>query len=204
VLEIVMRLMSILLVVIGIGVGMATAYIAANHASHESTPDLPSGEFASGPPVGSKLPGTFEPLNINGPDAGTDQCIVCKYLNSPVVMVFARQPGPAVANLVAKLEQAAQGAKRSVGACVVFTDTNDSTQAQLKKLADEKSLRQVVLGVINASQLKSYRLHPDADCTVIFYDKQVIRVNRAFKTGEFTATAADEVAKQAADYYAAY
>ena len=198
-----MRLISILLVLIGIGVGVATAYIAANHASDESTPDLPGGEFASGPRVGSKLPGTFEPLNINGPDAGTEQCIICKYLNSPVVMVFARQPGPAIADLVAKLEQAAQGAKRSVGACVVFTDTNDSTQTQLKKLADQKSLRQVVLGVINVNQLKSYKLHPDAECTVIFYDKQIVRANRAFKTGEFSLSAADEIAKDAGQYYAA-
>ena len=63
---------------------------------------------------------------------------------------------------------------------------NDSTQTQLKKLADQKSLRQVVLGVINVNQLKSYKLHPDAECTVIFYDKQIVRANRAFKTGEFT------------------
>ena len=196
-----MRLMSILLVIVGIGVGVTTAYIAAKHSSEESTSGSPSGEFASGPPVGAKLPGTFEPLNINGPDAGTEQCVVCKYLNNPVVMVFARQPGPAVAELVTKLEEAARRAKRSVGACVVFTDTSDATQTELKKLAEQKSLRQVVLGVINVSQLKPYKLHPDAECSVIFYDRQVIRVNRAFKTGEFTAKAADEIARQAAEYY---
>jgi hypothetical protein len=202
VLEVAMRLMSMLLVIAGIGVGVTTAYIAANHSSEETSPSTASGEFASGPPVGAKLPGTFEPLNINGPDAGTEQCVVCKYLNNPVVMVFARQPGPAAAELVRKLEEAARGAKQSVGACVVFTDTSDATQAELKKLAEQKGLRQVVLGVINASQLKSYKLHPDAECSVIFYDKQVIRVNRAFKSGEFTAAAADAIAKEAAAYFA--
>ena len=49
-------------------------------------------DVKSGPQVGSTLPGPFEPLNLNGPDAGDECCLFCKYGNNPVVMVFASKP----------------------------------------------------------------------------------------------------------------
>jgi hypothetical protein len=198
-----MRALSILLVVAGIGVGAATAYIATTRAPVDPAPSAPTGEFVSGPQVGSKLPGPFDPLIINGPDAGEACCMYCKYGNSPVAMVFAARPSAAVADLIGKLEKAAASAKGPVGACVIVTDPSDATRTELKQLADRLGLQHVVLAVINASELKRYALHSDAENTVILFNKQVVRVNRAFKAGELTATTAEDIARLAAENYAA-
>jgi hypothetical protein len=198
-----MRALSILLVVAGIGVGAATAYIAANHTTVEPAPAAPAGEFVSGPQVGTKLPGTFEPLHINGADAGEQCCMFCKYGNSPVAMGFAARPSPAIAELVAKLETTAAGAKGPAGACVIVMDTSSATRTELKQLAERQNLKHVVLAVINPGELNRYALHPDAEDTVILFNNQVVRVNRAFRVGELTVTAAEEIAKQAAEHYAA-
>jgi len=198
-----MRALSILLIVAGIAVGAATAYIAAGGRSVEPAPEAPPGEFISGPQVGAKLPGTFEPLHINGPDAGEECCMVCKYGNQPVVMVFAKKSGEALDSLAVKLEKSAADAKGEVGACVVVTDTGEATRAELKKLADTRKLKHVILTVIKPEELKRYTLHRDAAVTVVLYSGQQIRANRAFKTGELTETAGDEIAQQAARLYAA-
>lgn len=198
-----MRALSILLVVAGIGVGAATAYIATNHTMVEPPFAAPAGEFVSGPQVGTKLPGTFEPLHINGGDAGEECCIFCQYGNGPVAMVFAAKPSPAVAGLVAKLEKIAAGAKGPTGACVIVMDTSNESRTELKQLAERQNLKHVVLAVINPGELKRYAVHPDAENTVILFNNQVVRVNRAFRAGELTEAAAEQIAKQAREHYAA-
>ena len=189
-----MRALSILLILSGLAVGAATAYIVADRAPENPTPAKPSGEFRSGPQVGAKLPGTFEPLNLNGPDAGQESCILCRYGSGPGVLVFARRPSDALADLVRRLESASSGAKGEAGACVVVTDTSDGAEQQLKSLAQREKLQHVILGVINAGHLKRYELHPESEVTVIGFTKQIVRLNRAFRAGELTAASATEVA----------
>jgi hypothetical protein len=196
-----MRAMSILLVLAGIGVGAATAYIASPRAALDPMPVPANGEFASGPQVGTKLPGTFDALHINGADAGDECCMLCKYGNDPVVMVFASRSSDGLAELVRRLDKAAAGAK-GAGACVVVTDTSDAAKTELKKLADKNDIKHVVLSVIDPTKLKRYTLHPDAEATVLLYSKQVVRANRAFKAGELSEKAAAELAEQAVKHYA--
>jgi hypothetical protein len=35
-----------------------------------------AGDLESGPPVGKKIPGAFNPLHVNGPDADKKVCLV--------------------------------------------------------------------------------------------------------------------------------
>src|SRR5881227_3574066 len=44
----------------------------------------------SGPQVGEKVPGPFEPLNLTGDKAGEKACLFCKNGSHPVAMIFAR------------------------------------------------------------------------------------------------------------------
>jgi hypothetical protein len=198
-----MRAVSILLIVCGLAVGGATAYIAANREPVNTGVAPPSGEFISGPQVGDKMPGTFEPLNINGPDAGDECCIFCKYGNNPVVMVFASKPSDKLAELVGKIEKAASEAKGEVGACLIVTETSDATKASLKKLADKQNFKHVVLAVIDAPKMKRYALHPDAELTVLLYSKQVVRENRALKNGELTDKEVEEISAKTREHFAA-
>ncbi|HEV3439216.1 MAG TPA: hypothetical protein VG122_17750 [Gemmata sp.] len=161
-------------------------------------------EFLSGPQVGSKIPGPFEPLNINGKDAGEEACLYCRYGNAPVVMIFATKPTEGLDALVRHVEKAAVEAGRSggVGACVVITESNEDTKTALSKLADKENLKQVVLGMIEPRFLKKYQLHSAAEVTVLLYSKLVVRVNHAYKPGELTEKVASDLGKEAATFLA--
>lgn len=164
-----------------------------------------AGELKSGPQVGATLPGAFEPLNINGADAGDEACLFCKYGNAPVVMIFAAKPTPGLAKLVAEVEKAADAANKTgeVGGCVVVTDTAAPTKTALGKLADDAKLKHVVLAVIDPAKVKGYELNPDAEATVLLYSKKVVRVNRSFKPGELTDKAVAELTTEIGKHYAA-
>src|SRR5262245_38360572 len=60
----------------------------------------------SGPTVGQELPGTFEPVNVTGPDAGQKTCIFCEYEEKPVAMVFAREVSDPLIRLTRRLDAA--------------------------------------------------------------------------------------------------
>ena len=60
----------------------------------------------SGPPVGSELPCTFEPLNVTGPDAGEKTGIFCEYGASPVAMIFDRDLSEPLTRLIKRLDEA--------------------------------------------------------------------------------------------------
>ena len=158
-------------------------------------------DVKSGPQVGSTLPGPFEPLNLNGPDAGDECCLFCKYGNSPVVMVFASKPSEKLYKLVGELEKAATAATGEVGACLVVTDPSAGAQKALKTFADDAKLKATIVGVIAAEKQKDYELAKDAEVTVLIYSKRVVRINHAFKSGELTDKAIAAVTADAAKHY---
>ena len=148
----------------------------------------------SGPQVGSKLPGAFEPFNVNGSNAGEECCLYCKYGNSPVVMVFARRVDQPLTKLIKKLDAAAEKNKSAqVGACVLFLSGDKALRTELAKLANREELKHVVLGTIEPAEVKEYAIAPDADVTVVLYAKLTVKSNFAFRKGELDAKAADQV-----------
>jgi hypothetical protein len=161
-------------------------------------------ELRSGPQVGATVPGPFEPLNLNGPDAGDESCLYCRYGNIPVAMVFAPKPSEGLSKLVRELEAAAAAANKTgeVGACVIVTDTSAATRKVLGKLADDANLKHVVLAVIDPSRLRDYELSADASETVLLYTRRVVRVNHAFRTGELTDAAVKAVADDVKKHFA--
>jgi hypothetical protein len=164
----------------------------------------PAAELRSGPQVGVTVPGPFEPLNLNGPDAGDESCLYCRFGNIPVVMVFAPKPSDGLAKLVRELEAAADAANKTaeVGACVIVTDTSAATRKALGKLADDANLKHVVLAVIEPGKLKDYELNPDAAATVLLYSRRVVRVNHALRAGELTDKAVKAVADDVKTHFA--
>jgi hypothetical protein len=162
-------------------------------------------EFLSGPPVGSKVPGPFEPLNINGEKAGEESCLYCRFGTRPVAMIFATKPTDTIAALLQPIEKGAVETSKTkeVGACLVITNSNEDIKNALNKLADKENYKQVVLAMIETAGVKRYQLHPDAEVTVLLYSKGVVRVNHAYKAGGFTDKVAKEVGLAAANFLAA-
>lgn len=146
-----------------------------------------AGGLESGPQVGDRLPGPFEPLHLNGPDAGEEACLYCRYGNDPVVMVFARSQSDGLARLVRAAETAGAAHKAAgLAACVVYLDTSEPLKAAATRLADREKLRYVTLACVKPSAVADYRIAAGADVTVLLYSKRTVRANHAFRVGELT------------------
>lgn len=62
--------------------------------------------LASPPQVGLKIGDTvsaYEPHHVSGPDANTETCPVCKYVNRPMVQVWTRRDAPDNTLAIAKV-----------------------------------------------------------------------------------------------------
>lgn len=154
-----------------------------------------SDELISGPQVGATIPGKFDAVAINGPDAGEECCLFCQYGNAPVVMVFAPKPSSELAKLVNALEAVAASVDPAaeVGVCVVVTDSSPAVRKQLGKLAADANLKSLILVVVEPEGVKDYALSPDAAATVLLYSKRVVRSNIVFKHGEMDEKAVSAV-----------
>jgi hypothetical protein len=144
-------------------------------------------EVKSGPQPGEKIPGPFNPLNINGEDAGEKRCLVCKNGTNPVIMVFARTADdPAVAKLIKKIDEVtAKNAGSEMGSFVVFCTDDDKAETKLKTLVDSNKIEKTILSIDNPQGPPKYKVSPDAEVTVVLYKEHMVKANHAFKKGEF-------------------
>ena len=139
----------------------------------------------SGPQVGEKVPGPFEPLNINGDNAGKKFCQYCINGQNPVAMVFARDVNTPVTKLIKEIDAAtAKNSDAKMGSFFVFLSDDESVQTKLKELAKKEDLKKTVLTVDNAAGPQKYEIAKDADVTVVLYTRHEVKANHAFKQGE--------------------
>src|SRR4051812_9930078 len=89
----------------------------------------------SGPQVGEKVPGPFEPLNINGDNAGKKFCQFCINGQNPVAMVFARETSEPVTKLIKELDAAtAKNGDAKMGSFFVFLSDDEAMQKKLESI----------------------------------------------------------------------
>lgn len=153
-----------------------------------------AGSVKSGQQVGEKVPGAFAPLNVTGPDAGKKSCQFCKNGARPVVVIFAKQLTPAVAQLVKKIDAAALVNKeRGLGSYVVFCSDEVGLNQQLQNVAQQMQIQSTVLTLYKPGGPERYRLAPEADVTVLLYNHFTVKANHAFKAGELNGPAMDAI-----------
>jgi hypothetical protein len=152
---------------------------------------------ASGVPVG-KRPGPYSFLVATGNERGQLTCYICEQHmgGKPAAVVFARNLSDPLAKLLAKLEAAGAGHK-AVGYKVWMTQLADRADLDaLAKWAQDNGLKGVPVGVFeDADGPPSYKLHADADVTVMLFVKERVVANFAFRSGELTEEKIEEVAK---------
>jgi hypothetical protein len=189
-----------------VAMGTLAAFVTRGYFIVGDKPSETTG-FISGPQVGAKVPGPFEPFNINGEKAGEESCLFCRYGNAPVVMIFASKPTEPVIALLQTLEKIAAEARKTedyeVGVCLVMTQSNDEIKKSLTQLSNKENYKHVVLGMIDPQFLKRYRLNAEAEVTVLLYSNQVVRVNHAYKSGELTEKVARDIGDETAAFLAA-
>jgi hypothetical protein len=153
-----------------------------------------AGAFKSGPQVGEKVPGPFEPYNVNGPSAGDEACLFCRFGNDPVAMVFARDTSGPVVALAKKLDEATvKNREARLGSCVIFCSADNTLKARLKELAGKEGIKELVLAVEKPAGPEDYKIAADADVTVLLYDHRTVKANHTFKKGELTEEKVNQV-----------
>ena len=144
--------------------------------------------LVSGPQVNSRVPGPFEPFNVNGEAAGRNNCLVCQNGGNPVVMIFAREVTPEVTKLIKRVDRVTANHKDAdMGSFVVFLNGDKGLQDQLKGVARDQELKQLILATWDdATGPKKYRVNKKADVTVVLYTGLVVKANHAFQKGELS------------------
>ncbi len=161
------------------------------------------GLIAAAEPVASGLqpglrPGPYSSLVSVGPQRGTSHCFICETADQPAVVVFARSLSEPLGHLVRGLDRALDAHKASdLRAWVTFLHGDQlAFDPQVVKWSKKEAIRNVALGVFeDPVGPPSYRLHKDADVTVLLFVKQKVVANYAFRAGEWTDRKADEVLK---------
>jgi hypothetical protein len=157
--------------------------------------------LTSGPQVDDKVVTPFAPLNINGESAGEMNCLVCQNQDNPVVMIFAREVTPELTKLVKRVDQITGKHKDAqMGSFVVFCRDEEGLKDQLKSMARDQELKNLVLSVWlepkspdAPNPIKKYRVNKDADVTVVLYTDNKVKANYAFRKGELTEKDVDAI-----------
>ena len=178
-------------------------------------------ELKSGPQVDEMLPGSFQPLNINGAFAGRYHCLVCENRLNPVAMVFVKAQAEGVDPEVKKLLEALdkvcdeQYGDTGMASFVVFLTpdaqsgvTEDAgreavkiipeaikREKLVKNLTDlSKSFKRLVVTSLPAENVAAkYKLANKADVTVIAYARHRVFSNFAFAEGQLKQEGVDRV-----------
>jgi hypothetical protein len=157
-------------------------------------PALAAGSAQSGPQVGQKAPGPFEPLNVTGPDAGKKSCLYCRNSFHPVVMIFARETTPEVIALLKRIDAATSAhGDLSMGSCAIFCNESAALPGELVQVGQQNNLNRLILATSSATGPARYKIAADAEVTVLLYSKYVIKANHAFKKGELNESGIEAI-----------
>jgi hypothetical protein len=151
----------------------------------------------SGTPVG-KRPGPYSFLVATGPQRGQQTCYICEQheTNKPGIVVFARSTSDSLGKLLAKLDAAAI-ANKDTGCKVWMTLLAEKADLEaLAKWSQKQGIKSAPVGAFeDADGPPSYKLHKDADVTVILFTKQKVTASFAFRAGELDDKAIEAVMK---------
>jgi len=132
-------------------------------------------------------PGPYAFVLSTGKERGQSQCFICETGDKPAAVIFARLPSDPLGKLAQGFEKAL-GTYKDAGlrSWVTFlSDDQPSFDAQVVRWGQKHALRNVSLGVFEDSGgPPSYRLARDAEVTVLFFVKQKVVANYAFRSGE--------------------
>jgi hypothetical protein len=154
-----------------------------------------AGELKSGPQPGEAIPGPFHYLNVNGPHVGKPHCLVCEFGLRPSVLVFTREvpaDKSSIMDLIQKLEEAVDRQKNAElrAGVVILNDAfmKEQTRKELVRRLESslRELKHALVAVDGPAGPDPYKLNPQADVTVLLYDKQKVVANFASPKDKFT------------------
>jgi hypothetical protein len=141
-------------------------------------------------------PGPYSSLVSVGSQRGQMHCFICETKDSPAVIVFARRLSDPLAKLVQGLDQALIDRKATdLRAWVTFLHEDESAFGpEVVRWSKQQGVRAVPLGVFqDVAGPPAYRLHRDAEVTVILFVKKEVARSFAFRGGELTEARTAEI-----------
>ena len=149
----------------------------------------------SGVPVG-KRPGPYSFLVATGPERGKQTCYICEQEKKPTAVVFARKLSDPLGKLLAGLDAETTARKESGFKAWMTQLTATADLDKLSGWAKKQGLKNVPVGGFeDADGPPAYKLHADADVTVLLFVKQKVVANFSFRDGELTDEKVKEVLK---------
>jgi hypothetical protein len=136
-----------------------------------------------------RRPGPYSAVVSTGDNRGQSHCFICETEDRPAVIVFARSFSDPLGKLVAGLDEGLRTHKAAeLRAWVTFLGEDPAViDPTVVAWAKKHAVRGVPLAVFpDAGGPPSYRLHRDADVTVLLCVKQKVVRNFAFRAGELT------------------
>jgi hypothetical protein len=155
------------------------------------------GPCISGPKAGQR-PGPYSFVMCTGEQRGKSHCFICETEDRPAVIIFARSLSEPLGKLAAGLDRTlAEYKKNELCAWITLLHEDQSKiDPEVLKWAKKHNVRTVPVGVFEDTDgPPSYRLHRDADVTILLSVKQKVETNFAFRAGELTDAKIAEVLK---------
>ena len=151
--------------------------------------------FVSGVPVGSR-PGPYTFIVSTGKDRGQLTCYICETADKPGIVIFARSPHDDLGKLVAALDRVIADPKNApLRAWVTFLSADQATMdSRVVDWGKKHAIKNIPLGVFEDPEgPPSYRLADEADVSIMLFVKQRVAANFAFRAGELSDTARQQV-----------
>ncbi len=151
--------------------------------------------IASGIPVG-KRPGPYSFLVATGAQRGQQTCYICEQADKPTAVVFARTLSDPLGKLLVQLDAEAVARKDS-GFKVWMTQLADTADLDaLAKWGQKQGLKNLPVGAYeDADGPPAYKLHKDAEVTVLLFVKQKVVANYAMSKDDVTAAKIEAIRK---------
>lgn len=149
----------------------------------------------SGTPVG-KRPGPYSFLVATGPQRGQPTCYICEQAEKPTAVVFARTLSEPLGKLLVKLD-AETVTRKDAGFKAWMTHLAGKADLDaLAKWGQEQGLKNLPIGGFeDPDGPPAYKLHRDADVTVLLFVKEKVMSNFAFRKDELTDAKIADVLK---------
>ena len=153
-------------------------------------------ELESGLKVGDR-PGAFYVTDVTGPSAGQTLCYRCQYNSQPVVSIFARSMDDNVQNLVKQIDDVVgkrYDDERMAAFVVMLSDKPKALKQSLVATAKDHNLTHTPLTTYStAAGPRKYRIHEDAEVTVIMWVDSDVKSNFSFAKGKLNADSIKQV-----------
>lgn len=142
-------------------------------------------------------PGPYSFNVATGPQRGQQFCYVCETADKPAVVVFARKPTDALGKLLNRCDDfLLSQPKDSVRAWMTVLGEKTISLDDLAKWGKNAGLKAVPVGVFDDPVgPPTYKLHADAEVTVLLWKDRKVVANFAFRAGELNDEAIKRIAE---------